>query len=91
MTNPDDTTPAATEQNPTAHGHTTHTVPLRPDGWPDWLGRRPMTSIDEYGGALLPRLLAPEETVEIRGLYDKDDTQERSVIVRCVSRECMPQ
>ncbi|MET8051552.1 hypothetical protein ABZU75_28530 [Streptosporangium sp. NPDC005286] len=46
MTNPDDTTPAATEQNPTAHGHTTHTVPLRPDGWPDWLGRRPMTSDD---------------------------------------------
>ena len=21
-------------------------IPLRPDGWPDWLGRRPMSSID---------------------------------------------
>lgn len=25
---------------------TTHTVPVRPDGWPDRLGRRPMTSDD---------------------------------------------
>jgi len=24
----------------------THTVPLRPDGWPDWLGRRPTSSSD---------------------------------------------
>jgi hypothetical protein len=22
------------------------TVPLRPDGWPDWLGRRPMSAAD---------------------------------------------
>jgi len=23
-----------------------HTVPLRVDGWPDWLGRRPMSNTD---------------------------------------------
>ncbi|WP_116198744.1 2OG-Fe(II) oxygenase [Amycolatopsis circi] len=29
--------------------------------------------INEYGGALLPRLLAPEETEEIRELYGRDE------------------
>lgn len=29
--------------------------------------------INEYGGALLPQLLTPEETVEFRGLYDSED------------------
>ncbi|MFE3455758.1 hypothetical protein ACFXJ8_43305 [Nonomuraea sp. NPDC059194] len=43
-TDPDDTKPA--EQNQQAQGPSTHTVPVRPDGWPDWLGRRPMTSDD---------------------------------------------
>ncbi|MDP4510160.1 hypothetical protein [Nonomuraea turcica] len=43
-TDPDDTKPA--EQNQQAQGPGTHTVPVRPDGWPDWLGRRPMTSDD---------------------------------------------
>jgi hypothetical protein len=43
-TDPDDTKPA--EQNQQAQGPGTHTVPARPDGCPDWLGRRPMTSDD---------------------------------------------
>lgn len=29
--------------------------------------------INEYGGALLPQLLTPEEAAEIRGLYDHDE------------------
>ncbi|MFC9789853.1 2OG-Fe(II) oxygenase [Rhodococcus sp. NPDC127528] len=29
--------------------------------------------VDQYGGALLPQLLAPDETTEIRGLYDRDE------------------
>jgi len=29
--------------------------------------------INEYGGAMLPRLLTPEETVEIREMYSNDD------------------
>ncbi|MFK0150445.1 2OG-Fe(II) oxygenase, partial [Streptomyces sp. NPDC090493] len=29
--------------------------------------------VDEYGGALLPRLLTPEETVRIRQLYGQDE------------------
>ncbi|MFJ9351788.1 2OG-Fe(II) oxygenase [Streptomyces sp. NPDC101237] len=28
--------------------------------------------VDEYGGALLPPLLTPEETVELRSLYEQD-------------------
>ncbi|HUR07066.1 MAG TPA: hypothetical protein VM347_31285 [Nonomuraea sp.] len=43
-TNPDDTKSA--KHNQQAQGPGTHTVPVRPDGWPDWLGRRPMTSDD---------------------------------------------
>ncbi|MGP3965896.1 hypothetical protein ACTWPT_59145 [Nonomuraea sp. 3N208] len=43
-TNPDDTKPAKHNQQAQSPG--THTVPVRPDGWPDWLGRRPMTSDD---------------------------------------------
>ncbi|MFE5097237.1 2OG-Fe(II) oxygenase [Streptomyces sp. NPDC056638] len=31
------------------------------------------TEVNEYGGALLPQLLTPEETVEIRELYEHDD------------------
>ena len=29
--------------------------------------------VNEYGGALLPRLLTPEETMEIRGLYESGE------------------
>jgi uncharacterized protein len=29
--------------------------------------------VDEYGGALLPQLLTPDEAREIRGLYDRDE------------------
>ncbi|MFE3292115.1 2OG-Fe(II) oxygenase [Rhodococcus sp. NPDC059234] len=29
--------------------------------------------VDQYGGALLPQLLNPDETNEIRGLYDRDE------------------
>ncbi|GAA1026550.1 MULTISPECIES: 2OG-Fe(II) oxygenase [Amycolatopsis] len=29
--------------------------------------------VNEYGGALLPQLLSPEETEEIRGLYGRDE------------------
>jgi hypothetical protein len=29
--------------------------------------------IDEYGGALLPKLLTPDETVEFRELYESDE------------------
>jgi uncharacterized protein len=32
------------------------------------------TEVNEYGGALLPQLLTPEEAEEIRGLYDTEDT-----------------
>jgi hypothetical protein len=46
-TNPDDTTPASpAAQNHITQGRGTHTVPVRPDGWPDRLGRRPITSDD---------------------------------------------
>ncbi|MFB7532935.1 2OG-Fe(II) oxygenase [Streptomyces sp. NPDC056178] len=31
------------------------------------------TEVNEYGGALLPQLLAPEETAEVRELYERDD------------------
>jgi hypothetical protein len=31
------------------------------------------TEINEYGGALLPALLTPDETTEIRQLYDRDE------------------
>src|SRR5260221_14035512 len=34
------------QQEPAGQSPATHTVPLRPDGWPDWLGRRPMSSSD---------------------------------------------
>lgn len=33
-----------------------------------------ITEVNEYGGALLPQLLTPEEAEEIRGLYDTKDT-----------------
>ena len=47
----DDPTSAAPGQQPQAEQAeqpppATPTVPLRPDGWPDWLGRRPMTNGD---------------------------------------------
>lgn len=35
--------------------------------------------INEYGGALLPQLLIPEEAEEIRGLYDVDDAFRQTV------------
>ncbi len=31
------------------------------------------TEINEYGGALLPQLLTPDETTQIRELYEQDD------------------
>ncbi|MDQ2875502.1 MAG: hypothetical protein M3Y33_12215 [Actinomycetota bacterium] len=34
------------QQEPTGQPPAAHTVPLRPDGWPDWLGRRPMSNSD---------------------------------------------
>jgi hypothetical protein len=43
-TDPDDTKPAEHQHQAQRPG--AHTVPVRPDGWPDWLGRRPMTSDD---------------------------------------------
>ena len=33
-------------QETAGHPLAVPTVPLRPDGWPDWLGRRPMSSSD---------------------------------------------
>lgn len=35
--------------------------------------------INEYGGALLPQLLTPEEAERIRGLYDVDDAFRQTV------------
>lgn len=35
--------------------------------------------LDEYGGALLPRLLTPAECEEIRGLYDDEDRFRQTV------------
>lgn len=35
--------------------------------------------INEYGGALLPQLLTPEEAEEVRGLYDVDETFRQTV------------
>ena len=34
------------QQEPAGQSPAAHTVPVRPDGWPDWLGRRPMSSSD---------------------------------------------
>jgi hypothetical protein len=47
----DDHTSATPGQQPDAEPagqppSATPTVPIRPDGWPDWLGRRPMSSSD---------------------------------------------
>ncbi|MGH3374971.1 MAG: 2OG-Fe(II) oxygenase [Actinoallomurus sp.] len=48
-----------------------------PDPWRDRVDGADWAAvtaeIDEYGGALLPQLLTPEETVEFRGLYDQDE------------------
>ena len=47
------------------------------DPWRDRVESGDWTAIadevDEYGGALLPRLLAPAETVELREMYDADE------------------
>jgi pyrrolidone-carboxylate peptidase len=37
---PDQTVPTEQDTKPV------HVAPVRPDGWPDWLGRRPMTTAD---------------------------------------------
>ena len=37
----------------------------------DWA--QVVADLDQYGGALLPQLLTPEETVELRALYDHDE------------------
>jgi hypothetical protein len=34
------------EEEPRDQAKPIRTVPTRPDGWPDWLGRRPMTNTD---------------------------------------------
>lgn len=41
---PEPTPEAAAEQ--AVEPRTAPTVPLRDDGWPDWLGRRPMSAAD---------------------------------------------
>ncbi|WP_238011406.1 2OG-Fe(II) oxygenase [Dactylosporangium sp. AC04546] len=47
------------------------------DRWHDRVESADWTAIteevNEYGGALLPQLLTPEETLEIRELYEQDD------------------
>ncbi|ROQ77561.1 hypothetical protein EDD95_4097 [Streptomyces sp. CEV 2-1] len=55
---------------------TTKTIRKKTDRWHrrveagDW--NTITAEVNEYGGALLPQLLAPEETVEIRELYEQD-------------------
>ncbi|MGW0807883.1 hypothetical protein [Nonomuraea sp. NPDC002799] len=44
--NPTADSAQAPEDAPTERIKLAHTVPIRPDSWPDWLGRRPMTSTD---------------------------------------------
>ena len=36
-------------QEQAGHPLAVPTVPVRPDGWPDWLGRRPMSSAARNG------------------------------------------
>ncbi|MFD4575200.1 2OG-Fe(II) oxygenase [Streptomyces sp. NPDC058417] len=57
--------------------YTRGTTPPGTDPWHDRVASGDWEAItaetDEYGGALLPRLLSPEETAEIRDLYARDD------------------
>jgi hypothetical protein len=54
------------------NGRTVSTDPWRQRvGSADWTAIA--AELNEYGGALLPRLLTPEQAAEIRGLYDQED------------------
>lgn len=57
-----DKTPAAVTTGADIHAHR-----VASGNWP-----MITDELDEYGGALLPQLLAPEETEQLRDLYDRD-------------------
>lgn len=56
---------------------------MTPDLYADRVDSGDWTSIteeiNEYGGALLPQLLTPEEAAEIRGLYEQDELFRQTV------------